>query len=96
MSGKFQEAKGLEPVFWLRGQTLQPVPAHVSLKAAGVPADVSVELAVTFPALRLLPSRRANAVPDPSSGVATRPPGAFMVRQACSWYELHIFLWAAC
>ena len=82
VSGKFEEARGLEPVFWLRGQTIQRVAPDVSLRAAGVPADVSVELAVTFPALRPLPSRRANAVPDQSSGVPTRPPGAFMVRHA--------------
>ena len=49
----------------------------VILRQAGVPANVSVDLAVTFPQLR--PLSRANRVPDPSSGVPTRPPGAFAV-----------------
>ena len=44
---------------------------------AGVPANVSIDLAVSFPQLRPLPL--ANQVPDPSSGVPTRPPGAFTV-----------------
>jgi hypothetical protein len=77
--GKFLEAKDLEPVFWLRGQSPRILPADADMKSAGVPADVSVEVAVTFPQLRMLPNSTADAVPDPASGLPTRPPGAFMV-----------------
>ena len=40
VADKFQEAAGLRPAFWLRGQAITPVPAGVSLLQAGVPAEV--------------------------------------------------------
>lgn len=83
LAGRFGEARGLEPAFWLRGQAVQRIASAVSLREAGAPAEVTLELAVTLPALRPLPSSKANAVPDPASGVPTRPPGAFTVRCCC-------------
>ena len=64
-----------------RSTVLAAIPVNTGSKNLGAPyGQVNMELAVTVPQLRILPSARANAVPDPSSGVPTRPPGAFTVR----------------
>ncbi|CAL8462032.1 g1563 [Coccomyxa elongata] len=89
-AGKFADAADLQPVFWLRGQEPRILPTDVSLRQAGAPANVSIDLAVTFPRLRPLP--HANRVPDPSSGVPTRPPGAFTKKQDLTAVEGHIVL----
>ncbi len=86
-AGKFADAADLQPVFWLRGQEPRILPADVSLRQAGAPANVSIDLAVTFPRLRPLP--HANRVPDPSSGVPTRPPGAFTVTSPSAFTTFH-------
>lgn len=92
-TGKFAEAKDLDAVFWLRGQAPRVLAADMDLKSAGVAADGSVvDLAVTFPRLRPLPNRTADAVPDPASGVPMRPPGAFMKKKDLTAVEGHIVL----
>lgn len=83
-AGKFADAADRRPVFWLRSQAPRILPADVSLRQAGALAAVSVDLAVAFPRLRPLPA--ADTVPDPSSGVPTRPPGAFAVPALPMWH----------
>ena len=74
---KFAAAKDREPVFWLKHDPVRMLDGDAPLGDAKAPADVRIELAVTFPGLELLPDSIANKVPDPSKGTPLQPPGAF-------------------
>ena len=78
--GKFVSAGDREPLFWLKHDPVRLLDADVSLKAARVPAEARVELAVAFTSIDLLPDSTANRVPDPNKGTPLQPPGAFTAR----------------
>ena len=78
--GKFVSAGDREPLIWLKHDPVRLLDADVSLKAARVPAEARVELAVAFPSIDLLPDSTANRAPDPNKGTPLQPPGAFTAR----------------
>ena len=78
--GKFVSAGNREPLFWLKHDPVRLLDADVNLKAARVPAEARVELAVAFTSIDLLPDSTANRVPDPNKGTPLQPPGAFTAR----------------
>ena len=77
---KFADTGNREPQFWLKHDPVRLLDADVSLKAARVPAEARVELAVAFSSIDLLPDSTANRVPDPTKGTPLQPPGAFTAR----------------
>jgi hypothetical protein len=66
---------------WLRSTVPRKLPIQegLSLREAGVEPTLHVELALVFSEVQPLLTSTANAVPDPASGVPTKPPGAFTV-----------------
>lgn len=84
MAGKFGSVESQKATMWLRAVVPRKMPIQegLSLRGAGAEPTLHVELLLVFSEVQLLPTSTANIVPDPASGVPTKPPGAFTVSLA--------------
>ncbi|KAK9820491.1 hypothetical protein WJX72_010852 [[Myrmecia] bisecta] len=91
-AGKFGKVGDEKVTLYQRGAIPRKIKPTAPLGGPNTTPELPFEVAAVFTQLKPLPSSLANTVPDPSSGMPNKPPGAFAKKKDLTARDGHIVL----